>query len=106
MRNPFPFLIGIGDLEFRIKVVTGSSRSEIVGTSADGTLKMSVAATEESGRVNDEVCAYLAELCGVQRSAATIHSGKNSPLKVVRIAACTPAAALPRRKPACEAETQ
>lgn len=99
-----PFITGISDLEFRIKVVTGSSRSEIVGARADGTLKMRVAATEESGRVNDELCAYLAELYGVPKSAVTIHSGKNSSLKVVRIAACA-LPAPPRSKPVCVAET-
>jgi uncharacterized protein YggU (UPF0235/DUF167 family) len=98
MRNSLPFLIGIQDLEFRIKVLTGSSRSEIVGASADGTLKMRVAATEESGRVNDELCAYLAKLYGVQKSAVTTDSGKNSPLKVVRIATCALAAAPSRPK--------
>ncbi len=96
MRNPFPFIIGIRDLEFRIRVVTGSSRSEIVGARADGTLKVKVAATEESGRVNDELCAHLAKLYGVRKSAVTIHSGQNSPLKVVRIAACASEPAPPR----------
>jgi uncharacterized protein YggU (UPF0235/DUF167 family) len=106
MRNPLPILVGIQDLEFRIKVVTGSSRSEIVGACADGALKIRVAATEESGRVNDELCAYLAKLYGVQLSAVTIRSGRNSPLKVVRIDTCTLAAAPPRPKSVCLAETQ
>ena len=99
MLNPLPFIIGTPDLEFRIRVVTGSSRSEIVGARADGTLKVRVAATEESGRVNDELCAHLAKLYGVRKSAVTIHSGKNSPLKVVRIAACASEPAPPPSKP-------
>lgn len=99
MRNPLTFMIGIRDLELRVRVVTGSSRSEIVGARADGTLKMRVAATEESGRVNDELCAYLAKLYGVRKSAVTIHGGEDSPLKVVRIAACAQAEAPPQRKP-------
>jgi hypothetical protein len=98
MRNPLPFIIGTPDLEFRIKVVAGSPRSEIVGARADGTLKMRVAATEGSGRLNDELCAYLAKLYGVQKSAVTIRSGKDSPLKVVRIAAHALAAEPPRLK--------
>jgi len=100
MLNPLPFIIGTPDLEFRIRVVTGSSRSEIVGARADGTLKVRVAATEESGRVNDELRAHLAKLYGVRKSAVTIHSGKNSPLKVVRIAACASEPAPPPSKPA------
>jgi uncharacterized protein YggU (UPF0235/DUF167 family) len=99
MRNPLPFIIGPLDLEFRIKVVTGSSRSEIVGARADGTLKMRVAATEESGGLNDELCAYLAKLYGVQKSEVTIQSGQDSPLKVVRIAARARAAEPLRPKP-------
>lgn len=98
MLNPLPFIIGVPNLELRIKVVTGSSRSEIVGARADGTLKMRVAA-KESGRVNDELCAYLAKLYGVRKSAVTIHSGKNSPLKVVRITACAREPAPPQSKP-------
>ncbi len=99
MRNPFPFIIGIRDLEFRIRVVTGGSRSEIVGVTADGALKMRVAATGENGEVNDEVRAHLAKLYGVQKSAVTIHSGKDSPVKILRIAASSLAAAPPRPKP-------
>lgn len=98
MRNPLPFLIGIRDLELRIRVVPGGSRSEIVGAMADGTLKMRVAAGVENGGVNDEVCTHIARLYGVQKSAVTIHRGKNSPLKMVRIAASALAAAPPRAK--------
>ena len=99
MFKSLPFIMGTPNLELRIKVVTGSSRNEIAGAKADGTLKMRVAATQESGRVNDELCAYFAKLYGVRKSAVTIHSGKNSLLKVVRIAACPLEPATPRSKP-------
>lgn len=99
MLNPLPFIIGTPNLELRIRVVTGSSRSEIVGARADGTLKMRVVATQESGKVNDELCAYLAKLYGVRKSAVTIHSGRSTALKVVRIAACPLEPAPPRSKP-------
>ncbi len=71
----------------------------VVGVTADGALKMRVAATGENGEVNDEVRAHLAKLYGVQKSAVTIHSGKDSPVKILRIAASSLAAAPPRPKP-------
>jgi len=73
-------------VELRVKVVPKSSRNEILGTMADGTLKVRIAAAPEKGRANAELCAFLARHYGVPRSAVTILSGQTSPRKLVRIA--------------------
>jgi len=73
-------------VELRVKVVPKSSRNEILGRMADGTLKVRIAAAPEKGRANAELCAFLARHYGVPRSAVTILSGRTSPRKLVRIA--------------------
>lgn len=73
-------------MELRVKVIPKSPRNEIVGTMADGTLKVRIAAAPEKGRANAELCAFLARHYGVPKSAVTILSGQTSPRKLVRIA--------------------
>ena len=73
-------------MELRVKVIPKSSRNEILGPMADGTLKVRIAAAPEKGRANAELCAFLARHYGVPRSAVTILSGQTSPRKLVRIA--------------------
>jgi len=73
-------------VELRVKVVPKSSRNEILGPMADGTLKVRIAAAPEKGKANAELCAFLARHYGVPRSAVTILSGGTSPRKLVRIA--------------------
>ena len=70
----------------RVKVVPRSSKSEVVGTMADGTLKVRVAATPEKGKANAEVCAVLAAHYGVATSAVRIVSGHTAAVKLVRVA--------------------
>jgi uncharacterized protein (TIGR00251 family) len=72
-------------VELRVKVVPKSSRNEIVGPMADGTLKVKIAAAPEKGKANAELCAFLAKHYGVPKSAVTIVSGETSTLKRVRI---------------------
>jgi len=73
-------------VELRVKVVPKSSRNEILGPMADGTLKVRIAAAPDKGRANAELCAFLARHYGVPKSAVTILSGQTSPRKLVRIA--------------------
>ena len=73
-------------MELRVKVVPKSSRNEILGPMADGTLKVRIAAAPEKGKANAELCAFLARHYGVPKSAVTILSGQTSPRKLVRIA--------------------
>ncbi|MCC6369068.1 MAG: YggU family protein [Bryobacterales bacterium] len=73
------------DLILRIKVIPKSSRTEMAGEMADGTLKVRVAAPPEKGKANAELCAFLAKHYGVPRGRVAILSGETSPLKHVRI---------------------
>jgi uncharacterized protein (TIGR00251 family) len=73
-------------VELRVKVVPKSSRNQILGPMADGTLKVRIAAAPEKGKANAELCAFLARHYGVPKSAVTILSGETSPRKLVRIA--------------------
>ena len=72
-------------MTLRVKVVPGSSRSEIAGELANGTLKVRVTAPAEKGRANEALCVLLAQRYGVPRSMVTIVSGHAAPLKIVRI---------------------
>jgi uncharacterized protein len=69
----------------RVKVVPRSSKSEIAGQMADGTLKVKIAAPPEKGKANEALCAFLARHYGVPRAAVTIVSGHAVALKLVRV---------------------
>jgi uncharacterized protein (TIGR00251 family) len=71
--------------EINIKVVPRSSRSEVAGTMADGSLKVKVAAVPEKGKANAELLSVLARHFGVGVSELTIVSGATSSRKRVRI---------------------
>jgi uncharacterized protein (TIGR00251 family) len=73
-------------MELRVKVTPRSSRSEVVGYLADGTLKVKVAAPPEKGRANEELRSVLARKFGVPERNVEIVSGHSGPLKRVRIA--------------------
>lgn len=70
----------------RIKVIPRSAKSEIVGTLADGTLKIKIAAPPEKGKANDALIALLAAHYGVARTSIKIVSGHGTPRKLVEIA--------------------
>lgn len=74
-------------MELRVKVIPKSSRNQIVGPMADGTLKVKIAAAPDRGKANAELCAFLAAHYGVPKSAVTILSGETSTRKLVRITA-------------------
>ena len=69
----------------RVKVIPRSSKNEIAGEMADGTLKVKIAALPEKGKANDALRAFLAEHYRVPRSAVTIVSGHSAALKLVRV---------------------
>lgn len=75
-----------GELLLKIKVVPRSSRGEIAGVMADGTVKIRVQAPPEKGKANAEVCSVLAREFNVSPRNVRIVSGHASPLKRVRVA--------------------
>ena len=72
-------------MTLQVKVVTRSSKSEVVGELAEGTLKVRLAAVPEKGKANAELCQILAKHFKVAPSAVTILKGHTSAIKLVRI---------------------
>jgi uncharacterized protein (TIGR00251 family) len=72
-------------MEFRVKVVPKSSRTELVGYLPDGTWKVKVAAAPEKGKANRALREFLAEKLGVAKSKVHIVSGETSQLKRIRV---------------------
>ncbi len=70
---------------FKVKVVPGSSRDEIVGWLGDA-LKIKVMAPPEKGKANERVTDILADRLGVGRDDIEVVSGHSSPSKIVAIA--------------------
>ena len=67
----------------RVKVIPRSAKTEIVGTMADGTLKIKIAAPPEKGRANAELIRFLRAHYGVEQ--VEIISGQTAGLKIVRL---------------------
>jgi hypothetical protein len=72
-------------MDLRVKVIPKSSRNEVAGYMADGTLKVKIAAVPEKGKANAMLCRFLAEYFGVPERDVQILSGQTSPRKRVRI---------------------
>jgi uncharacterized protein (TIGR00251 family) len=72
-------------MELDVKVVPRSSKSEVAGRMADGSLKVKVAAVPEKGRANAELCAVLARAYGVAVRDVEVIAGAASTRKRVRI---------------------
>lgn len=73
-------------MDLRVKVIPKSSRNEVSGYMADGTLKVKIAAVPEKGKANAALCRFLAEHFGVPTRDVEILSGETSSHKRVRIA--------------------
>ena len=72
-------------MELTVKVVPRSSKSEVAGTMADGSLKVKVAAVPEKGKANEELCQVLARHFNVPVSRVSVVAGATSTRKRVRI---------------------
>ena len=73
------------NVEFQVKVIPKSSRTELVGYLPDGTWKVKVAAAPEKGKANRALCEFLAEKLGVPKSRVRIVSGETSHLKRIHV---------------------
>jgi uncharacterized protein (TIGR00251 family) len=72
-------------MEFRVKVIPKSSKTELAGYLPDGTWKVKVAAVPEKGKANRALCEFLAQHLGVAKSKVRIIAGETSQLKRVRV---------------------
>ena len=66
-----------------VKVVPGSSRTEIAGAHGD-MLKIRIAAPPEKGKANKALVQFLAKQLGIRKNAVSIESGQTSCIKQIR----------------------
>jgi uncharacterized protein (TIGR00251 family) len=76
--------LGSEFIQFTVRVVPRSSRSEIVGEH-DGALRVRLASPPVDGAANDELVKLLAKEFGVAKSAVEITSGHTSKTKRIRV---------------------
>lgn len=74
-----------GQLTMDVKVIPRASKSEIVEFSADGSVKVKLAAVPEKGKANEELIAMLADYFDVRKDAIELISGETSQRKRLRI---------------------
>jgi uncharacterized protein (TIGR00251 family) len=73
-----------GGVVFWVKVVPGSSRTDLAGI-LDGMVKIKVAAPAEKGKANRCLVEFLAGKFGVKKSAVKIIAGETKPVKQVQV---------------------
>lgn len=72
-------------MKLAVKVIPRSSKSEVVGKMADGTLKVKVTAPPVDGEANDAVREVMANYFGVKKREVRIVKGKSGKRKVVEV---------------------
>ena len=73
---------------FRVKVVPGSSKTQIAGE-FDGMLKVRVSAPPEKGKANKCLTEYLAKILAVKKKDVRVVSGLTSPVKKIAVTGLT-----------------
>jgi uncharacterized protein (TIGR00251 family) len=75
----------LGDaVVFTVKVVPGSSKTEIGGL-LNGMVKIRISTAPEKGKANKTLIGFLAKKLGVKSKAITIISGHKTTVKRVRV---------------------
>ncbi len=67
-----------------VKVVPGSSRTELAGI-YDGMLKVKLSAAPEKGKANKSLIEFLAGQLGIRKKDIEIVAGQTNPVKQLRI---------------------
>ena len=70
---------------FDVKAVSRAARSEVVGITTDGAMKVRVAAVPDKGKANEELREILAGWFKVPKSNVELLQGEASPRKVWRV---------------------
>ncbi len=81
-----------GSLVLSLHIQPGARRTGFAGLHGEA-MKLRLAAPPVDGKANAALCAYLAEFCGVPKSAVSLLSGETSRAKRVRVEGAAPAAA-------------
>jgi len=71
-------------IELKVKIVPGSSKTQIVGT-LDNMIKIKVAAPPEKGKANQCLIAFLSKRLSVKKNDIEIVSGSTNPIKILSI---------------------
>ena len=74
-----------GSVVLTLHIQPGAKKTELVGLHGEA-MKIRLAAPPVDGKANTALCAFLAEFCGVPKSAVTLISGETSRAKRVRVA--------------------
>ena len=80
-----------GSLLLALHIQPGARQTGFAGLHGEA-MKLRLAAQPIEGRANAALCAFLAEFCGVPKSAVTLVSGETSRAKRVRVDRATLAA--------------
>jgi uncharacterized protein (TIGR00251 family) len=72
-----------------VRVTPSASKNEIAGTSADGRLRVKIAAPPTDGKANTALRAFMADLAACAKREVLITAGEKSRLKTLSFpAAC------------------
>ena len=74
-----------GSVIFDIKAIPRSSKSEVIGLTTDGAVKVKLAAVPDKGKANEELRALLSEYFKVSKSNIEIILGETSQRKRVKV---------------------
>ncbi len=69
----------------RVKVTPKSPKNEVTQILDDDTIKIRIKAVPEKGKANKELIAYIAKELDLPKDKVQIISGKNDPLKLIKI---------------------
>lgn len=72
-------------MKVRIRVLPRSSKNEVVGEMADGTLKIKLTSPPVDGKANESLVKLLAEHYSVSKNKIKIVSGLTSKNKIIEI---------------------
>lgn len=72
-------------MQIKVKVITRSSKDEIIGEMADGTIKIKLKASPIKGQANESLIDLLSKYYKLPKSSISIKSGITSTKKVVDI---------------------
>ncbi|OGH80740.1 MAG: hypothetical protein A3I29_00685 [Candidatus Magasanikbacteria bacterium RIFCSPLOWO2_02_FULL_44_11] len=73
-------------MKITVRVVAGASKNEVVGTMADGSLKIKVMAPPVDGRANEAVRELLGAHFHCSKKQISIISGQTYSRKIIEIA--------------------
>lgn len=72
-------------MKIKIRVLPRSSKNEVVGEMADGTLKVKLTAPPVDGKANEALLELLAEHFGVKKNKIKLVGGLTSKNKIIEL---------------------